>query len=106
MILSAGKEMRPCSWVSSCPLLSTFCSPFLIAVVSPLMVFIGQMGVGLHRRDDTGMAEPLLDKFPVDGLPILQVEASESGRVGVPQNVRMEHDSRSVGAILKHLLDG
>src|SRR5260370_33358526 len=102
MILSAGKEMMPFSWLSSCTLLSTFCSPFLIAVVGPLVVFIGQMGVGLHRRDDTGMAEPLLDKFPVDGFPIFQVGPGQSGSVGVPQNTRMQHDPRFLEAIPNH----
>jgi hypothetical protein len=39
------------------------------------------MGVDLQRRDDAGMAEPFLDKFPVYSFTTLQVGASQGGCV-------------------------
>src|SRR6266704_6183801 len=81
-MLSTGRALTLFSLLSSWARLYTLRSPFLIAVVGPLALFIGQMSVRLHRGNNAGMAESLLDKFPVYGFTVLQVGASESSCVG------------------------
>src|SRR6266568_9675858 len=105
MVRSGGKKAMLSSWFCACALLDTNCSPLLlIALVGLFAIFIGQMRIGLHRRHDTGMPQPLLHKLPVDCFTILQVGTDEGSRMRVSQNVGMQDHSRFLGVVLEDLL--
>src|SRR5579863_4749818 len=75
-------------------------------VVRLAMILGKQMGVGLHGGHHAGVAQALLNEFPIYGLTRAQIRADEFGGVGVTQLVRMQADARFLGVMLEHLLGG
>src|SRR6266568_7751540 len=85
-------------------LLNTSCSPLLlISLVSIFTIFVGQMGVDLHRCHDTCMPQPFLHKLPVYWFTILQVGTDEGSRVRVSQSMGMKEHARFLRVVLEDL---
>ena len=70
------------------------------------MVESFQVGVGLHGGHHAGVAQALLNEFPIHGLTRAQIRADEVGGVGVAELVRMQADARFLRVVLEHVLGG
>jgi hypothetical protein len=73
-------------------------------LVGELVVLAFQMDIGFHGGNDTGVAQPLLNEFPIHRLVGAEVGTDQVGRVRMAELMGMQPDARPLTVVLKHTL--